>query len=60
MGEKAWTVLFHSKGVSDDYYKSIIQARKYSEKIPSRAAVTIGRKFSEPFDGSQNFYIAKC
>lgn len=48
MGEKGWTVVFQSKGVSDDYYKSISLAtgKKITrENSPIGRAVTIDANF---------------
>lgn len=48
MGEKGWTVVFQSKGVSDDYYKSISQemGKKITrENSPIGRAVTMDANF---------------
>ena len=48
MGEKGWTVVFQSKGVPDDYYKSISQAtgKKITrENSPIGRAVTMDADF---------------
>jgi hypothetical protein len=48
MGEKGWTIVFQSKGISDDFYKSI--SRETSKKItrenhPTGLAVTMDANF---------------
>ena len=61
MGEKGWTVVFQSKGISDDYYKSVSQStgkKVTGESHPIGRAVTMDANFQNLLVEHKDFPLA--